>query len=197
MTKVISLCAAIVILLCLRAEAIDFGLYGSLGSGTADWKGSTIFSGYQSYQMRSRLTGAGCMIDTAVAPEGLFNYRLNAGYEALVFKSRDAPRSIRMNSLVVDQDFGFAIQEPGTKHRIWIGPELRVAYARGRSSLSTSERFTMIGLGLGPAIGVNIRLADSFPVSFKASYLWTEYSEPLGDYYDGRSLAFGMAVFFR
>lgn len=184
--------------LCLSSNAwtMDFGIFGSLGYGSGDWTDNDIFSGNQTFRKQATHQGIGFVMDNSLFGSHSYNYRLHLGYEAITAAPGAGQLTYRLNTLAIDQDFGFCLSG-SEKSRLWLGPELRVAAASSRANTTPHERHDMFGIGLGPALGFNVLLDGGVPLSFKASLLFTEYNQLLGDSFDEGRLSIVMAIFFR
>jgi hypothetical protein len=160
------------------ALAIGFGYYGTLGKGRVK---------YDNWGETSRedanFIGAGFVLDTAVALDRAFNYRLNVGYEKL---SNDFDR---LESIVIDQDFGLAVYQSANT-RIWIGPELRIFF-------SDDE----YGIGIGPVLGINLHTGRSVSTALKLGFLISDFAGGgwvFSSDYEKESHAFiNLAILFR
>ena len=118
---------------------------------------------------------AGFSLDTNVAKNRLFNYRLNVGYQWSSFS----------DGLSLDNVFGFGVLR--NRHvRLWIGPSIRL----GIDSINTSPLVDLM-VGGGPVVGVNFHTgnAGSAALTFGFQYLYvgrintfTETSTDRGEY---------------
>jgi hypothetical protein len=122
---------------------------GDLSSGDigldVDWK-SNDFS-------------AGFTLDTAVAKNKLFNYRMNLNYERAIIdldfnglKLSD----IKSNGLAMDHIFGFGIVR-NRSMRLWLGPAVRIAVSGVSQGLVNAIQGDV---GVGAIAGLNIHLGD-------------------------------------
>ena len=136
-----------------EALAAGFGFYGKFGEGKVRYNNAA-----GTLRENTEFIGAGMVLDTAVARDRLFNYRLHVGYEKL---KNDLER---LESVVVDQDFGLALHR-SKKSRIWLGPELRIAFSDDD-----------IGIGIGPVVGVNLHAGRSTSVVLKGGVIFTDFS---------------------
>ena len=78
------------------------------------------------------------VLDTAVARNTVFNYRLNLGYEK--FESKDA--DLDMESIIVDNTFGFAAFRNKVV-RLWLGPQVRFSYTHDEQDDFVSVRYPL------------------------------------------------------
>lgn len=164
---------AMVLFFTSEAWAIGLGLYGSAGSGSADVKINC--SGCDTFKNDAKHIGFGFILDTTVAQDALYTYRLNISYEQLMFQNKlDSTDEVELDSLVIDNDFGFGVVRK-KKVRLWLGPELRVSYSSGKVK-DTNIDIDLGGFGVGPVIGVNINLGNVVTLGIKSGYLMTWYT---------------------
>jgi hypothetical protein len=160
------------------ALAGGFGYYGTLGAGKVkykEWEGS--------YRENSKFIGVGLVFDTAVAKDNAFNYRFSVGYEKL---KNDFDR---LESIVIDQDFGLAVYQ-SARSRIWFGPELRIFFS--------NDEF---GMGIGPVLGINLHTGRSISTAMKLGVLFSDFfggGWVFSTDYENESHAFiNLAILFR
>lgn len=173
-----------------NADASGFGMYGSLGSGSADWHvdGWTDVEaqppgslGYPAsdFKTDSEHKGGGFVFDTAVAKDKLFNYQLTVGYDA--FKNKDRADGTTLSNLrgwVVSNAFGFGIVRT-SGFRLWLGPEVRLSWQTGDNRDQVFPQFgknyDLFGAGIGPALGMNFNFPGNFTIAVKAGYQFISY----------------------
>jgi len=159
------------------AHAVGFGLYGNFDGGKMIWEGyGAEFMNY----------GGGFVLDTNLASDNVFNYRLEFGFSNLrtpyQAEELDALTTILFwrllgsslptpfykdvtkheNSLVMStvHYFGFGVVR--TKNvRFWLGPQLTIA--------GMLTNLTGLIAGMGFAMGLNINIGDTFTLSFVGS----------------------------
>jgi hypothetical protein len=160
------------------ALAGGFGYYGTFGAGKVKYK---ELGG--SYRENSKFIGGGLVFDTAVAKDNSFNYRFSVGYEKL---TNDFDR---LESIVIDQDFGLAIHR-SAHSRIWFGPELRIFFSNDE-----------IGMGIGPVLGINLHTGRSVTAALKMGVLFSDFfggNWVFSTDYENESHAFiNLAILFR
>jgi hypothetical protein len=190
--------ACLLVWLAPDAMATGFGFYGTLGKGTIRFD-KEIYSWVDPDSDNSRedteFIGAGMVLDSAVARDRVFNYRLNVGYEKLKVEF-DRPESEinlpesgldQLESVVIDQDFGLAIYRSDLT-RIWFGPELRIFFSHDE-----------FGMGLGPVLGINLHTGREASVALKLGFLFSDFADGVfSSDYEKESHAFvNLAVLFR
>ncbi len=157
------------------AHAVGFGLFGNFDGGKMVWEGyGAEFMNY----------GGGFVLDTNLAMDSVFNYRLELGFSNLrtpyEVKEMDFAKTflfINILNLPYRQDktvthyensllmstvhyFGFGVVR--TKNvRFWLGPQLTIA--------GMLTNLTGLIAGLGFAMGLNINIGDVFTLSFVGS----------------------------
>ena len=117
-----------------QARAIGLGPYVSGGGGQlkADYGNANYKFG-----------GIGLALDTAVAEDTLFNYRLQLGYARASYDYSDG------NRFEMRHIFGFGVLRT-EQVRLWLGPQIGLDY----------EDFgggSYVGANIGPALGVNVQ----------------------------------------
>jgi hypothetical protein len=153
----------------MEARAAGFGVYGSLGGGNADWSPDNNAD----FKKSTAHIGAGLVMDTVPARDSLYNYQLNLGYDQFRNNNRNAWGNAVFDSFVISNNFGFgALINPTT--RIWFGPELRIAWAKG-SPDHYDYRVRLFGVGIGPALGVNFNYDDVHTFALKAGFQYIQY----------------------
>ena len=157
-----------------KAEAFGLGVYGSSGSGSADWDREFWDGSSYKNEKDSKYSTFGFVMDTAVAKNTLFNYRLSVGSVDLKYEPGDCCATYELEGIVFDNDFGFALIRK-EKFRLWIGPELRIGFYEGEIKGSSPKiDIDMVEVGLGPVIGANFHLGSVVTLSLKAGLLSTE-----------------------
>lgn len=137
-----------------NASAIGLGAYYQLGWGKANWKWDDNGTAYNdSLDHRGRLPGF--VLDTNVAQDQVFNYRLQLGLDQIKVAGGG-----KATGYVMDHIFGFGVVR-NEFMRLWVGPQLHLSYY---DDADWDSDFRLFGLGGGPAVGVNIHAGDT--VSF-------------------------------
>ena len=127
--------------LSFNANATGYGFYTTaLHSGNADWSNgnSTSDTGYDRREF-------GLMLDTAVAEDKLYNYRLQVAYVEASYDGAEFTGSTITNT------FGFGLVR-NTDMRIWIGPQIGHKRTDNKFSQSIS------GFEYGAAVGINYHI---------------------------------------
>lgn len=175
------------------AHAGQFGLYGTIGAGVADWENGDYWYGGQDHgggywygdeEHDTTHWGGGMVFDTAV-PGSIFGYRIAVGYERIDHDPSRAFPGFDLNGIVIDQDLTFSFSPPPL--RFWLGPELRLGFFRGESDADSRLDADYIGLGIGPVFGLDMAIGPRTALSWKAGYLLTAYAGENGGAYDDDS----------
>ena len=170
MKNILTLCicfATALVLGTADARAAGFGIYGSVGGdGSATWSND-----YSSTSVKDKTAhqGVGFVFDTAVARDSFFNYQLNLGYDE--FTNKFAGSEVKLGGLMISNSFGFGIVRT-EGFRLWMGPEIRLAWPRGSDSFDDYDFF---GGGVGPVLGMNFNLPGTVTLAVKAGYQFMNY----------------------
>lgn len=179
-----------------NGNAFGIGLYVPVaGAGTSTWTISSDFGDNKEDYDFTGNGGFGIVLDTKVARDGLFNYRLNIGmqnatysYQGLDFKD--------FKLYVLDNSFGFGVVRTRFM-RLWIGPQVRLA-AMNRSKDGTD--LSAFGFGLAPVIGANFNFGRMLTAAVDLGYRFTSFggkiesSDSYGSY--SNDFTIGQQAFF-
>ena len=173
MKKVLVLCLGIAVALVLGtsdARAAGFGIYGSLGEdGSARWNDDYFGT---STKAKTAHQGVGFVLDTAVAQDKFFNYQINLGYDEFTNKFAGSGGEVKLGGLMISNSFGFGIVRTDG-FRLWMGPEIRLAWPRGSKS---GVDYDFFGAGVGPVLGMNFNLPGTVSFMVKAGYQFMSYN---------------------
>jgi len=174
------------------AHASGIGFYLSRGIGNTDFNedydDDDRWADLES-SGDAKFFGCGFILDTAVAKDKVFNYRLQIGYEDVEYDldsvhNEDLSRDISANvsnfelnidRFVIDNTFGFGIVRI-PNFRLWIGPQLRIGYMSGDGTLTfihgTKHKLDFDGLvlGIAPVIGANFNLINNLTIGVDLGY---------------------------
>jgi hypothetical protein len=116
-----------------------------------------------------RLVGTDLTLDTAVAEDRLFNYRLNIGCTTTTadsgFPSVNA--YYRVNRFTWENTFGFALLR-SSRLRVWAGPQISLCYEFKSTDKSVCD--AMLFNRLGPVVGININTSNDVTVSLETGF---------------------------
>ncbi len=167
-----------------KVEAIGLGFYGTTGSGSGSYSLDEVSGTTDDGDVDIKQMGYGFVLDTAVAKNEVYNYRLNFGIEKV--DSDYKPESTSMvypwefERYVLTQDFGFAFFKREIV-RLWVGPELRLSYETGEEAADPSVEAWLLGVGVGPVLGANFNFGPVFTLGLKGGYLFEGYAGQLSE----------------
>lgn len=176
-----SLLILILLLSSTQAMAIGLGIYGNLGKGSNTRVDPALYS----FEDTHVWTGFGFILDTAVAKNKLFNYRLNLGLEKWDWNN-DHFNNVFDGEVLrfsLYNTFGFGVVK--TKPvRFWLGPQLGLNIFTqnygGSSSIGDLFQLTEnnggIGATIGLASGLNFNLGRTFTLGVDGgARMWDYY----------------------
>ncbi len=142
---------ACVLMLTGPALAVGFGGSVEIGGGTGEFEYSDIPN--SDFDVDAGYFGMNFVFDTNPGGEGVFAYRLNAGFEALNLED-DYDDTLELGGLVFDNTFAFGfVRTPAVK--VWAGPQVRLAFYGGETDKSNID-VNLVAFGIGVAAGANI-----------------------------------------
>jgi len=191
MNKTWNIIAVAFALICLGyqrpAYSVGLGAYIN-GSGGKTWHQSGALQVADYYGLKHRYMkasgsvacGAGLMVDTDPDSDGIFNYRLNIGYDRA---NVHAANRIDLNRVNFINTFGFRLFRNETI-KLWLGPQLGINYWWGKESrvthdvimtpllfalpVSYQRKYQMFGGVGGIALGTNVNLSGGVTLSIEA-----------------------------
>lgn len=167
------LVVAALVLLAAPAYAGGLGLFISGGERDAEWDGD-----YTNIESEGTHRDFGFTVDSNLATDRLFNYRLDFGraeWEIDNFNNQGVEADI--DGLVMSHDFGFGGQI-APMVRLWFGPEIRFTLLDGELEGVNARDIDLFGYGFGGAVGVNVNLPGRLTLSAKSGFVMMRY---LGD----------------
>jgi hypothetical protein len=183
------------------AHAAGFGGYLSYSKidGGVD---NLPFLGDQDYE--SDRFGLGFVMDTNVAKDSLFNYRLEVGYQHSWREFDDFSGEIESDGFTINNTFGFAPYR-NENVRLWMGPALRLSVdVFDEDDIEPLDDWVTFGGGIGPAVGLNWHMGSTLSGSLSLSYQYMFMGEYIDfgfddDTFDGHEhlVTFGLSVLFR
>ena len=190
-------------LLAAPAHASGYGLYLDYALGPID-PDIDFFSGTRYETGRISI---GFALDTAVAQDKLFNYRMNLGYEHINEKSGGTTFQ-KFNGGSFENIFGFGVYRSKLM-RVWLGPAVRLGVGvLDKDSTGVSFPGNVINLtaGGGLSAGINVHTGNIGSASFTLGYQYayqgrftTGGGVGIPSYLQGRDqrVNFNFAYFFR
>lgn len=150
--------------------AAGIGFYGAGGSTTADWD----IDGYDE-DADHDFSEFGFLFDTAVAQNSAFNYRMTIGYKTMDITLTERGKERDADGYTWGHTFGFAIVK-NRAVRLWFGPKLEFAYLEHDGGDTITADLEYLGVGLGPALGLNIHAGPVLTVAITGGYQYTLYT---------------------
>lgn len=162
---------ALLVLAPARVMAYGFGVSGTFASGSLQTEDYAIFgNGSSTAKYHETRYALGLLYDSNVARQRLFNYRLGIAYQDLNARSGDG--KYRLKGVTFDHQFGFALYRTATS-RWWVGPHVKVEFLKGRETHDGyRSNESVVGVGLGPVLGVNIGLGEQLSLALSGGYVF-------------------------
>ncbi len=169
-------CAAIVALTCLMwvSDAFSIGMGVSVMKGSETWTNDT----FRTHNGDRDISSFGILLDTNIAKDSLFNYRLTIASEDN--KAADGA-GLNLTGTSFTNDFGFAVYR-NSVIKLWLGPQLKAGFYQTefKDNLGFDADGGAFGWGLGPVFGINVHLPKV--VSFSASIAYHVAGFYVGSY---------------
>lgn len=173
--------------LATNAVALGLGGYLTLTGQTTEWDVDYDIDngndGSEDWDAKEGTAGFGFVLDTAVARNELFNYRFQIGLESssVELDTDDGDATAKLAGIAMTHDFGVGVYR--TKDvRVWIGPELRMAFKGGTieydnepDNVDIDDGDWTIGTfqyGIGPVVGGNFHIGNNLTLAVKTGVLW-------------------------
>lgn len=157
-----------------NAAALGIGTYynSGWGSGTIEYDFDNYYYDEDDdfdFDADYKTRAIGFVLDTNVAKDSVFNYRLNVSLDKM-----DIDDGPSIDGFVMDHTFGFGVLR--NKYvRLWIGPQINLSYYqedydRGNYYDDDDDDFDKFGIGFGPAMGINIHAGDIISFTITSGY---------------------------
>jgi hypothetical protein len=141
------------------AQAIGFGGYAEYGHAEGE---SDLFPDSSTDRW-----GLGFALDTNLAADRVFNYRLTVGYQNGKRKF-DGGGSIDTDGFTMNHAFGFGVvRKPG--FRFWLGPAVRLSVDVLDVPVSGVD-VVDLSFGAGPELGLNWNIGEGMTLSTTLAY---------------------------
>lgn len=165
---------------------------------------------YPDLDFSSNDLNVGFTLDTAVARDRLFNYRLNLDYERGWIDPDTVPglspnAETTSDGVNIENIFGFGVvRRPDL--RWWIGPSVRISLARARSVDAGAAQYyeqPLIAVGAGIVTGVNLhrgrRMSAGMTLGYDINAALFEYDAPIDIQYRGalHRVTVGITLLYR
>ncbi len=186
------------------ASASSVGIYldYALGPVENDLGVLPIPGSFDSYET-GRIS-AGLAVDTAVAKDKLFNYRMNLGYEHVREKIGGSTFA-SYNGGSFENIFGFGVYRSKLM-RVWLGPSVRLGVGvlddQGLFGVPVPGTLINLTAGGGLAAGINVHTGNFGSAAFTIGYQYAyqgKFSTIVPSVLSGRDqrVNFNFAYFFR
>jgi len=159
-----------------QASAIGLGGYVTGGYAGNNWTHEDEeYNLKESDNSEMLKYGVGFILDTAVAKNSLFNYRLNVGYCRTEMTSDKLPDVIG-NDFHLYNTFGFGLIRTDS-FRFWVGPQFGFGLMLGKHEpVSANKNCNALYAGLGAVAGVNIHTGDLLSIGIDGGYRYNVYN---------------------
>ncbi|MDA3894873.1 MAG: hypothetical protein PF482_01860 [Desulfobacteraceae bacterium] len=123
-----------------------------------------------------RTRAIGFVLDTNVAKDSLFNYRLNIAFDKIEIDGLRPDSDYEADGFKMDHTFGFGVLR-NEYVRLWVGPQINLSYYNEdnhyRPFNFDDDDLNMFGFGVGPAMGVNINVGPVVTFTITQGYKFT------------------------
>lgn len=149
----------------MSTQLLAFGIGGYFSGGGGERYWNKNITDYRNREKNYKI-GGGLIIDSNMARQESFNYRLNAGY----YKMNGDPRDLGLINTYHSFGYGLVKQE---YVRLWFGPQIGIGYG-----YADYQNVTFIGLfaretikyrglnaSLGLVLGLNINIGKYFSIT--------------------------------
>jgi len=133
---------------------VGFGLYGTaISTGDAEW--TRDYFSTQSFSTDIHQNEIGIVMETKVAANSLFNYRLQ------IASVSSSYGEFKYEGVAFNNIFGFGVWRTPS-FRLWIGPQ--IGYKEIDSTNKTPDVF-ILGFDVGPVVGINYHVSQTISLT--------------------------------
>ncbi len=174
--KYLSSAFLVFLLLQGNAFAVGLGFYGTVQGGEGDWEEEDNGPDFEYDDGDTSRVGFGFTFDTAVLKDDVFNYRLNAGFEAFDadFVAGSFSDTAELGGIAVDNSFGFGLLRTENV-RLWAGPRVRVAIYGGEFESNSGDDIVLFEFGVGGVIGANFKVGPTVAFAVETGVMFSGY----------------------
>lgn len=153
-----------------KCLAVGLGIYFPAlgrGSSTVEWS-----QGGESVDFHPSVNhfGYGFVFDTRVENPGIFNYRLNLGYDKANFTEEGETYDYDLSCYSINNTFGFAVLQTELV-RLWLGPQLSLLYMTYSEDYPDGDvQVNLFGIGFAPVLGANFNFGRLISVCPELGY---------------------------
>jgi hypothetical protein len=193
-SAVISVC---VLLFSSSLMAFGLGLYGTASKGSTDWVYTNPDTNVESPKMESDVSkvGLGFTLDSALAFDQLFNYRLHVGYSKIKIGREEPLFDIKGNEYHLYNSFGFGVFRSEVV-RLWLGPQLGFGFINAKydtNNMDTNKFFTFY-YSYGIIAGINFNIGDISTLAVDGGYRFNRHTGKSSIVYKGSSTEYDRDV---
>jgi hypothetical protein len=168
------------LILSSQLNAIGLGIYGTASKGEYAW--TYHIDEYPNIDVDSDVSkyGLGFVMDTCLAKDNLFNYRLNIGFSRLKIDNENSAPDMKGNEYFFNNSFGFGVFRSEIV-RIWLGPQVGFGWISGEyelqsGSTDTENDFWTMFYALGVAAGINFNIEDIITLGVDGGYRYSKHA---------------------
>ncbi len=181
-----------------QARAVGLGPFFEYGRGIG------VLEEFGDQDFDTNRYSIGFAVDTAVARDTLFNYRLNLGYSYRDQMFDTGGSDFESHGLTLNNMFGFGVYRTD-RVRLWLGPSVRFN-TDVLTDLPAGLDIVDLGIGGGLALGANVHTGSLGSVAFTFGYQYLYVASVVDDSefdyddtLDGRQhlISFNISYFFR
>lgn len=147
------------------ASAVGYGL--SVKYGHAQGTLAEVDDEFDDLDLTAHGVEVGFVLDTNVARDRIFNYRLVGGFEYAATDWTGA-EGFNLYGGSITNTFGFGVWR-GPRFRLYLGPDIRLAATTGSPGLVVEDDITQVDIAIGASIGLNVHLG-SISLSTSVAY---------------------------
>ena len=132
------------------ASAVGYGI--SVKYGHAQGTLAEVDDEFDDLDLTAHGVEVGFVLDTNVARDRIFNYRLVGGFEYAATDWTGA-EGFNLYGGSITNTFGFGIWR-GPRFRLYLGPDIRLAATTGSPGLVVEDDITQVDIAIGASIGL-------------------------------------------
>jgi hypothetical protein len=163
--------AGSVLLFSSRVNALGLGIYGNYSK--ADYKWTYHKDEIPDFDRNSDVKkfGIGFVLDTCLAKDNLFNYRLNAGFAKMNISNEKNMPDMTGNEYHLYNTFGFGVFRSEIV-RFWLGPQIGFGWTKGEYDTTGTEEATFWTIFYSYALvaGLNFNIEDIITLGVDGGY---------------------------
>lgn len=163
---------ASILLSASQLSAVGLGVYATASKGSSTW--TYHKNEIPDFDIDSDVSklGLGFVLDTTLAYDSLFNYRLNIGYGKVNIDNEGSGSDIEGKNYHLFNTFGFGVLR-SELIRLWLGPQIGFGFIRGEyDSIPAGENnhFTTFFFSIGLITGINFNIGEVITLGIDGGY---------------------------